>query len=127
MHSFGKVRHTNRTMKIKFLLSALLLPLCLLVGCTSALGEGAHPAEEYTLIGRVTELGEHLLIEAEESETAFGPYLVHTPSTTAYTDAEGNPLRRADIAVGQRVKITYSGQVMLSYPPQIVAYSVTVL
>ena len=113
-------------MKIKVLLF-VLLALTLLVGCTSASGAGAHTEGEYSMIGTVTELGEKILIEAEESETAFGPYLVITSDATVYTDAEGNPLRRADIAVGQRVKITYSGQVMLSYPPQIVAHSITVL
>lgn len=123
---FKKTRHTNTAMKIKFLLLSLL-SLCLLAGCTAVKGEGAHPEEEYTLIGRVTEIGENILVEAEESETAFGPYLVHTPSTTVYTDVAGNRTDRDSISVGDRVRIAYGGQVMLSYPPQIVAYSISVL
>ena len=113
-------------MKFKVLLF-VLLSLALLAGCTSALGAGAQTEGAYSMIGRVTELGDKILIEAEESEIAFGPYLVITSGSTVYTDGEGKPLRRTDLAVGQRVKITYSGQVMLSYPPQIVAHSITVL
>jgi hypothetical protein len=113
-------------MKIKFFLLALFA-LCFFAGCTAVEGEGAHPGEQYTLIGRVTEVGEHFLIEAEESEVAFGPYLVRTSNSTSYTDAQGKQTARDAISVGDRVLVTYSGQVMLSYPPQIVAYSITVL
>ena len=40
--------------------------------------------------------------------------------------SNGNNIQKSDIPVGAEIEIYYSGQVMLSYPPQIYAVSITV-
>ena len=65
-------------------------------------------------------------IEAEviESDYAFGIYWILTPNTTVYYNDNGSIITRQNIKVGDTVEISYSGQTMLSYPPQVVAYSI---
>ena len=69
----------------------------------------------------VTALGEKLEVEVYDSDYAFGTYLVITSASTKYLDSEGNTVTRSDVKVGDKVEIYYGGQVMMSYPPQIVA------
>jgi hypothetical protein len=44
---------------------------------------------------------------------------------TEIKDALGKALSREDIGIGDTLSVVYNGQVMLSYPPQIVAHSIT--
>ena len=60
-------------------------------------------------------------VEVIESDYAFGVYWVLTNSSTEFCDFDGTKISSADIKSGDTVKITYGGQVMMSYPPQIVA------
>ena len=55
-----------------------------------------------------------------------GTFWVRTHSGTEFFDSEGRSVSLSDIKVGDKVTVTYSGQVMMSYPPQIVAHSITV-
>ena len=84
------------------------------------------PGSDFKMTAKVTELGEKIAVEVIESEYTFG---IHWVITTAskYYDAEGNEISRSDIKVGDTVEILYSGQVMMSYPPQIVAARITVI
>ena len=43
-----------------------------------------------------------------------------------YLDKNGNRTVKAFLKVGDTVEITYGGQVMMSYPPQIVALKIQV-
>ena len=56
---------------------------------------------------------------------ASGTYWVITNSATVIKDQNNN--RISTLNVGDRIEIIYSGQVMLSYPPQIVAKKIIVL
>ena len=64
-------------------------------------------------------------VEAEviESDYAFGVYWILTPSTKYY-NKNGSQITRQSITVGETVEISYSGQTMLSFPPQVVAYQI---
>lgn len=53
-------------------------------------------------------------------------YNVLISDVTVFKDKNGNSINRDQIKVGDTVEIGFSGQVMLSYPPQIVAKSITV-
>ena len=119
----------------RIILFALLLAFSLsLVACknedaVSALksntdDEPASPSVE--MEGAVTETGERLVVEVTKSEYTSGPHVVLINDSTVITDANGNFLSAEDIKVGDRLKILYSGQVMLSYPPQIVALHIVV-
>ena len=62
------------------------------------------------------------VIEGEYGAT--GPYSVITSTDTSILDAEGKHISLSSLSVGDTIEITYSGQVMLSYPPQIVAIKI---
>ena len=72
----------------------------------------------------VTELGDKILVEVTESEYATGAYLVILSDTVSLTDKKDKEIERDDIAVGDTVKITYTGQVTMSIPPQIIALKI---
>ena len=83
--------------------------------------KGALPEGEFSLIGRVKEVGEKLLIEIEESEYMSGDVLVIYGENTKITDADGGALSLGAIKVGGKVEVRYNGQVMMSYPAQVAA------
>ena len=74
----------------------------------------------------VTALGERILVEVTKSEYTSGPHLVIINERTVIKNANGNRINASDIRMGDCLTIVYSGQVMLSYPPQIVALSIAV-
>ena len=100
------------------LLLLLALPLLLSVSAPHA----SEPRVRMT--ARITALGERIAVEVIESPYTFGPHLVHTPPETLYRSSDGEAIDRTALAVGDVVEISYSGQVMLSYPPQIVAVEI---
>ncbi len=73
----------------------------------------------------IDNIGEYIEVTVIESEYTFGPHWVITADATVYFDKDGSSLSRSDLRVGDRVEILYSGQVMLSYPPKIVAAKIT--
>ena len=95
-------------------------------GSSSEGGEsGIGATESVRMLARVDKLGDKLEVTVLESEYTFGPHLVITTEDTGYYTSSGAPITREDIKVGDRVEILYSGQVMLSMPPQIVAHRIT--
>ena len=47
--------------------------------------------------------------------------VVRSPEGVISLDASGKKISPSDIVAGDKVEIFYSGQVMLSYPPQVYA------
>ena len=99
------------------------------VGCApsdSRTGNQNPTGEQFVLKATVKSVSDphHIEVEVIESDYAFGVYWVLTGADTVYIDASGNSIAKSDIKVGDTVKITYGGQVMMSYPPQIVAYKI---
>ena len=84
------------------------------------------PGSEFKMVAVITELGEKILVDVLESEYTFGPHLVITSDKTEYYGKDGEKASRGDLNVGDTVEILYSGQVMMSLPPQIVAAKITV-
>lgn len=79
----------------------------------------------YTLKAIVKNVtSEHIEVEVIESDYAFGIYWILTPSETKYLNSNGSYIQRSNIKIGNTIEITYSGQTMLSYPPQVVAYTI---
>ena len=84
-----------------------------------------EPRPTYTLKAIVKNVDDHHIeVEIIESDYAFGIYWVLTSNSTLYYNASGSKINRNGIKIGDTVNITYSGQTMLSYPPQIVAYAI---
>ncbi|MBO7292446.1 MAG: hypothetical protein J6V07_00760 [Clostridia bacterium] len=105
------------------LLALLCLPL--LFSCQ---GETTPTGTEgdFKMTATVVAIGEKIEVEVISGPyDASGPYWVITGEDTHYRDRNGNKIGRDDLAVGDRVEITYGGQVMMSYPPQIVATTIT--
>ena len=82
---------------------------------------------QYTMIATV--MGVSDVIEVEVISAPYdntGVFWVLTSPETTYRTSDGRVISRSDIKVGDRVSVTYGGQVMMSLPPRISAYTVTV-
>lgn len=110
----------------KFLLTVLsfaILPM--LFSCKAEDNDKIDDeTNEFKMLAIVKNVGEKLEVEVIESDYAFGEYWVITPDDIPYTDKDGDAVSRADLKPGDKIEITYSGQVMMSYPPQIVAKAI---
>ena len=115
------VHTTDMKRMMKSLLRILCLALALPMLLSSAPTAGAPLDGRVTMTARLLEIGERLTVEVIESPYTSGIHIVHTPPETRLTDSDGAPLSRDALSVGDTLRISYSGQVMLSYPPQIVA------
>ena len=100
-----------------------MLWLLLLLPCLFACGaEETSASADVRMLASVVAVGEKIEVTVIEGDYgASGPYLVITGDATAYRDSEGNAIGRGDLKAGDEVEIYYGGQVMMSYPPQIVA------
>ena len=115
----------------KILAFMLLLSLLALVavGCDEGENEntGGTPDGSFKMTATIVELGEKILVNVTESEYAEGQYLVNISDTAEIVNAKGKKMERSDLAVGDTVKIWYTGQVTMSIPPQIIAAKIAIL
>lgn len=108
-----------------FLCFLLLLPVFL--GCEpNDDTQGKKEEDAFYFYGTVLSTEHPLAVDVTESDYAFGIYHVITDDATQYLDEKGRTLTREDIRVGDTVKVVYGGQVMLSYPPQVVAKKIQI-
>lgn len=110
-------------------ITAFFLLLSLLALAITACGGEENenndtPPAEFEMTATVLELGEKILVNVTEAEYAEGQYLVNVADTVEILNAEGEKIKRADLAVGDTVKIWYTGQVTMSIPPQIIALKI---
>ena len=82
---------------------------------------GTDEGEKFVLKANVIALSDKIEVEIVESDYAFGIYWVITSEETEFYAKDGSAIEKSDIKVGDTVEIVYGGQVMMSYPPQIVA------
>ncbi len=111
-----------------FLLLGLLL---FLSACHASAEEKSEDvpaaAPVFEMEATVCELGEKLTVEVTKSEYTSGVHLIIPDKNVRVTDEEDNTLSLSDIRVHDKVRIIYNGQVMLSYPPQVVATAIILL
>lgn len=115
---------------IKKLFSLLLacLTLAPLLSCTGGeTPEGDTPSDAFSMKATITNIGERVEVDVTEAEYAEGPYWVITSDATVYLSKNGERISRSDLKVGDSIEIFYSGQVMMSYPPQIVATRIRIV
>ena len=80
------------------------------------------------MIAEILAIGDKIEVEVIEGEYgASGIYWVNFNEKTPIVSKNGGALALADLSVGDQVEITYNGQVMMSYPPQIVARKIVKL
>ena len=112
-----------------------ILKLFLLLVCGALTLCSCEQPDEYELpeganvsmIARIDKIDEKLEVMVKESEYTYGTHLVITSDSTQYIGKDGQKITRDDLRAAQVVEILYNGQVMLSYPPQIVALRITVI
>ena len=105
-------------------LAALLLSLLCLCSCSKSNKEEALTVR---MLARLTALGSKAEVEVIEGEYgASGIFHVIISDTTEIRARDGSVISRDDLAIGDTLEITYGGQMMMSYPPQIVATRITV-
>lgn len=80
-----------------------------------------NTGEDFKMIAEVINLGEKIEVEVLESDVAYGNYLVIISNETDFKTIIGEKIEKQDLNVGDIIEIYYGGQVMMSYPPQIVA------
>ena len=102
----------------------IFLSMAALTACGAESGEKLDGSVKMTAV--VKSVDERIEVEVTESEYTSGVHLVITADATEYFGKNGKRIDRNDIKAGDTVEILYSGQVMLSYPPQIVAAKITV-
>lgn len=78
---------------------------------------------EVVFRGKVTNLGDKTALEMEivDSTIAFGTYRVLIGNSTTFHGVNGEEITREDIQLDNVIEVVFSGQVMMSYPPQIAA------
>ena len=110
--------------KIAFIASILLV-LALVTSCY--ITEGEKNLEGVKMTAIIKNIDDKIEVEVIEGQYgATGIYWVNFSDDTVFTNAEGVRLSVSSLKVRDTVEITYGGQVMMSYPPQIVALKIEI-
>ena len=113
-------------MKLLYKFIVCILAISLLASC-SIFDKGDINVEGVRMLAVIKNIDDKIEVEVIEGEYgASGIYWVNTNSDTVYLDKNGNLTLRAFLKVGDTIEIIYSGQVMLSYPPQIIAKKISI-
>ncbi len=110
-----------KALKFLFILAVVA---SLLVSCTPTTEENMNTIKMTAKINSITDRLEVEVIEGEYG--ASGIYWVLFNTNTVFLDKNGNKTTVFSLKEGETVEISYGGQVMMSYPPQIVALTVQV-
>lgn len=100
----------------------IMICLSVLFSCSDGGGE-----PKFEMKATVTALGEKLEVSVTEAEYAEGVYWIIISDETELLSSLGEKISRDEIAVGDELIITYNGQVMMSYPPQVVARKIQII
>ena len=105
-------------------LLALILILPMLFACGETEENEKIMTDGFKMEAEVTAVGEKIEVEVTKAEYATGPFWIITSDKTAFFDENGGKISKSDIKAGDSVVIVYNGQVMMSYPPQVVALEI---
>ena len=84
-------------------------------------GENGGTDEKFVMYAQITDIADKIEVNVYEAEYAEGIYRINTDSATKLRGKDGKKISFSDLAVGDKIKITYSGQVAMSLPPQVYA------
>jgi hypothetical protein len=106
----------------------LALALTILCGCSDFGLNTNVDTSGSKMVAEIIAISDKIEVNVIEGEYgASGIYWVNVSSTTLLETEDGACIKLSDLSVGDRVEIKYSGQVMMSYPPQIAAIKITKL
>lgn len=112
-------------MKKIIFIASVLLALALVTSCYLTEEEKNMDGVKMTAI--IKNIGDKIEVEVIEGQYGVsGIYWVNVSGDTVYTDTNNVRLPASALKVGDTVEITYGGQVMMSYPPQIVALKIQI-
>ena len=101
--------------KLKRLLILASLPFLCCAGCSH------NTNGKFIMTATITAINSHIEVEILTDEYNSGIMWVNASSLTAVYNSNGKKIKLNDLRVGDKIQIEYSGQVMMSYPPQIAA------
>ena len=81
---------------------------------------------ELKMIAVIQNIDEKIEVEVINNEVLFGEYWINTGEQTQYYNHNGEEITREELNVGDIIEIDFTGQVMMSFPPQIVALKITI-
>ena len=112
----------------KILVSLIIIfSLGCLVGCMPSQLRNNCMRQNVTMLAEIKDIGDKIEVDVIEGEYAYGEYWVITSDDTIFYDKDNNKITKNDLLAGDKIMIEYKGQVMMSYPPQIVAVSIKVV
>ena len=98
---------------IIILLAFSIMPMILACGKN-------NDSDGVNMVATITEINDRYILVESEDENAVGEYRVNIDnSITKYYDAKNNKIAKKDLNVGDKIEITFAGQVTMSLPPQI--------
>ena len=103
-----------------YIILGIVFPSLFMTGCNRQ-----NDTEGVKMTATVTAINDRIEVEVTESEYTSGPHWVIITDNTVF-EKNGRRIKRDGISVGDTVEIYYNGQVMLSFPPQIVAHRIVV-
>ena len=108
---------------MKKILRVVLLIISL--GMLLSFNEKEKGAESiFKMKAKIENIGEKIEVDAYEGEYASGLYWLIVVSHTEFVGKDGEKISLSDLSSGDRIEVTYNGQVMMSYPAQIVALKI---
>ena len=100
----------------------IFFALVMMISCT-----GESEMNSFKMKARVDNIGDRIEVTVIDAEYAEGIYWLVVGDLTEYKDEDNSIIEKSDISIGDIVEITYNGQVMMSYPPQIAALEIKIL
>ncbi len=110
--------------KIVLILSVLIISTFNLISCNVFCGDDDMVSENIKaeMVAEILEINDTILVEIKDSEYLTGKCTIILHEDISYVSNNGGKISKSNLKIGDTIKIGYGGQVMLSYPPQVVAY-----
>ena len=80
----------------------------------------------FVMTAEVKYVGGRVEVDVISAEYASGIFHILVNEGTVILSSDGREITKQDLKAGDTVEITYNGQIMLSYPPQVVAHKIVV-
>ena len=110
------------------MLFLIIFLVCAIAACSAMFlysNADAEKVEGVKMTAIIKNLDGKFEVEIIEGEYGIsGPCWINTSNETVYADEDNNIIKKSDLKIGDLIEITYNGQVMLSYPPQVVAHKI---
>jgi hypothetical protein len=87
--------------------------------CDNNEGDAYKVTFEMTAI--IKDISDRIEVEVIDSDYAFGTYWIIIFDGTKYYNMNDEEVSKKDLSIEDKIIITYNGQVMMSYPPQVAA------